>query len=188
MSSPISRIAFRYRGILVSLPLIVALISTWEEYENDVAIWTVAGIIFAIGFGLRIWAQQHLHFRLRMKMDLTSTGPYALARNPIYIANTAICLAVTVASEALWMLPITFLNCCLVFHFVVKHEEQNLLKKYGDQYAEYLQQVPRWLPKLSALPKVNWSSAFLVPSVKAEAYNLLFLVPPILKELLTKSA
>jgi len=186
--SPVPAFAYRYRGALVAIPPVVALVTKWHQYENDAVAWTVAVLIFSAGFGLRIWAQQHLHFRLKMKMNLTSTGPYVLTRNPIYIANTLICLAVTVASEALWMLPITLLNCCLVFHFVVKHEEHNLLKKYGDQYAEYLQQVPRWLPQLSALSKINWSPAFLAPSIKAEAYNLLFLVPPLLKELLTRNA
>lgn len=186
--SPIRSFAYGYRGLLVAWPLVVALITTWRDYENDVVLWVIALAIFGVGFGLRIWAQQHLHFRLHMKMALTNTGPYALVRNPIYIGNAAICLAVTVASEELWMLPITLLNCCVVYHFVVKHEERKLAKVYGEEYLNYLQQVPRWLPRLSALPKISWSPRFLGPSVKAEAYNLLFLVPPIIKEFLDKGA
>ena len=186
MSSSIPYFAYRFRGMLVSWPLIIGIFTSWKEYENHAVIWIIAGIVFALGLALRIWAQQHLHYRLQVKTVLTDTGPYTLVRNPIYIANTLICLALTVASEELWLLPITFLNCCLVFYFVVQHEERVLLKAYGDKYADFLNQVPRWIPRLSSVPKSSWSRNFLVPSVKAEVYNLLFLVPLILKEVLRK--
>ena len=188
MSQSVPDFAYRWRGMLVSIPLVVGIFTTWREYENAVVTWTVAGVVFAIGLGIRIWSQQHLHYRLQAKTILTTTGPYVLARNPIYIANTLICLALTVASEKLWLLPITLLNCCLVFHFVVQHEERVLANAYGDKYAEFQKQVPRWLPRLSALSKLSWSPSFLGASVKAEAYNLLFLVPMIVKELIEKSA
>jgi len=184
----IPQFAYRSRGILVSIPLVIGLFTTWSEYENGVVIWAVTAVLFAMGLGLRIWAQQHLHYRLKVKTNLTTTGPYVLVRNPIYIANTLICLALTVATEELWLLPITFLTCCVVFHFVVQHEEQVLSKAYGEKYLDFVEQVPRWLPKLSALPKTSWSPHFLGVSLKAEAYNLLFLVPVILKEYLGRNS
>ena len=187
MSQSIPRFAYRTRGILVSIPLVVGLITRFNEYENAVTIWAVAGILFAMGLALRIWAQQHLHYRLQVKTVLTTTGPYVLMRNPIYIGNTLICLALTVASEELWLLPITFLNCCLVYYFVVRHEEQILTKAYGEKYLEFMDRVPRWVPKLSALPKAGWTPDFLGISVKAEVYNFLFIIPAILKEYLTRN-
>lgn len=180
--------AYRYRGLLVSPPLIVGIVTSWKEYENTAVVWAVTAVIFAAGLGLRIWAQQHLHYRLQVKTVLTNTGPYVLVRNPIYIGNTLICLALTVASKELWLLPVTFLTCCVVYHFVVKGEEQALSKAYGEPYLDYLEQVPRWLPRWSSLPKSSWSPSFLVPSVKAEVYNFLFLVPLIVKELITRNS
>ena len=188
MVTSIPQFAYRYRGMLVSLPVIVGIATTWKESENHVVIWAVTAVLFAMGLGLRIWAQQHLHYRLKVKTNLTTTGPYVLVRNPIYIANTLICLALTAATKELWLLPITFLNCCLVYYFVVQHEERVLTKSYGEKYLDYLDQVPRWLPKLSALRKSSWSPHFLGVSLKAEAYNLLFLVPVILKEYLGRNS
>lgn len=188
MSQSVPDFAYRWRGMLVSIPLVVGIFTSWKEYENAVVTWTIAGVVFAIGLGIRIWSQQHLHYRLQAKTILTTTGPYVLVRNPIYIANTLICLALTVATEELWLLPITFLTCCVVFHFVVQHEEQVLSKAYGEKYLDFVEQVPRWIPRLSALSKLSWSPSFLGASVKAEAYNLLFLIPAILKEFLSRNA
>lgn len=93
MKANFPKLAYRYRGSLVAIPLVIAVFSTWHEYENHTILWAVAGGIFIMGLALRIWAQQHIHFRLRTEKGLTITGPYTMVRNPIYIANTLICIA-----------------------------------------------------------------------------------------------
>ena len=186
MNRKVSNFVYGRRGELVAVPLIYALLSGRYEYENNYLVWGLAILVFAAGFAIRLWAQQHLHFRLRMKMKLTNTGPYRLIRNPIYIGNTLICVGVIIASEMLWMIPIELLVCCLVFSLTVAHEERVLTEKYGDEYITFMQQIPRWIPRLSSLSKIEWSPAFLRESMRAEAYNLLFLIPPILKEILHK--
>ncbi len=178
--------AYKHRGTLVALPLFVAIFCTWHEYENNALIWAAGGAIFAMGLMIRIWSQQYLHFRLRMNMVLTTGGPYSLVRNPIYIGNTLICLGIVVASEVLWMVPVTLLVCCIAYRFVVRYEESYLTKKYGQPYLDYMQRVPRWSPKFSKAPAKLWAPHYLGPSVKTELYNFLFLIPVILKEYLVR--
>lgn len=181
---PFLKLAYRNRGLLVGLPVIFAIFWRGGEYPNELATWVAASVIFAVGLWIRIWAQQHLHFRLKVGMSLTSTGPYALMRNPIYIGNTLICIGLVVASGLLWLVPIMLLVCMLTFTFVVRFEELYLLARYGEPYVEYMKEIPRWLPKWPKGYKPAFVTEHLKASVATEAYNLLFLIPFILKSML----
>ncbi|MHB1002035.1 MAG: methyltransferase family protein [Armatimonadota bacterium] len=181
----INHFAYNNRGLLVGLPVIAALVFPIFKPSNDTVVWTIAVIMFSMGLFIRIWAQQHLHFRLKMKRICTTTGPYSFVRNPIYIGNSLICLALVTATEQLWLLPVQLLFCCIVFTFVVRYEERFLLEKYGTEYAEYLKQVPRWFPKYRIISQSIFSGDYLGISIKAELYNFLFFIPVIIKEVIT---
>lgn len=176
--------AFRLRGTLVGVPVILAMFLPPQEFIEDKLVWTVAIAMFMVGLGIRIWAQQHLHFRLRTGKKLTLTGPYQFVRNPIYIGNALICLSLVVASEVFWLLPVTLIICMLTFWLVVGHEESVLANLYGDEYNGYLKRVPRWIPRIRKPRAPIWSAEYLSPSIRVEVYNLLFLIPFIAKELL----
>jgi len=103
--------------------------------------------IFISGLFLRIWAQQHLHYRLKIHKRLTVTGPYSLVRNPMYIGNILICSGLTIISELLWILPITLFYNFGLYSLVIRYEEVHLIEKYGESYRKYKEKVPRWLPK-----------------------------------------
>lgn len=100
------RYFYRYRGFLVIPPMIFALICFKWEIEEPF-IWPLGIGIFLMGVILRLWAQQHLHYGLKVRKKLTITGPYSFVRNPMYIGNILICLGTTVISELLWFVPIT---------------------------------------------------------------------------------
>ncbi|NQT52416.1 isoprenylcysteine carboxylmethyltransferase family protein, partial [bacterium] len=144
----ILREVYHARGVLVSLPLVFAAVCFWREYENDWVVWPLALLLVGMGVALRVWSQAHIRFRLRAGRHLAATGPYALVRNPLYIANTLICLGATVASELLWLLPITGAWCALLYTLVVRQEEQRLEKQYGQACRDYMATVPRWLPRM----------------------------------------
>jgi protein-S-isoprenylcysteine O-methyltransferase Ste14 len=174
---------YRMRGYLVALPIVVATFSFHHETESEL-IWPIGGLLFLCGFALRIWAQQHLHYRIEVHKVLTTTGPYAYVRNPIYIGNILILLAATVMSELLWFLPITFLYSFTVYSLVIGYEEAHLLEKYGEPYQHYLKRVPRWIPKgLPPLKDFGLTTPYLPQSLLAEIHCLLLPLPLILKEL-----
>jgi len=145
--------------------------------------WTVGGIVFAIGVAIRLWAQQNLHFRLPMEEDLTTSGPYAFVRNPIYIGNIIISISLNIMSGILWLLPITLITGCVVYSVAVRYEEGYLLGRYGEPYAAYMKRIPRWIPRLSGA-KFSWTTDYLGASLKAEAHNLLFIIPLIAKDVI----
>jgi len=185
MTAHFLHLVFKARSVLVALPLLLALFIIRREHQNDLVIAIGGGILFLAGLILRIWSQQHIHYRLRVERILTTTGPYALVRNPIYIGNTLLCLGLTVGSGVLWVAPITLAICCLVYGTVVRYEEHCLIIKFSEPYVEYCRQVPRWFPRWNGLSKLRWSGHYLGASLLAEVYNLLFILPLVLKRILS---
>ncbi len=181
------KIIFKLRGYLMIPPVIFVILCTWGEIEKDWLVFGLGGAIFALGFALRVWAQMHIHYRLKTKKMLTTTGPYAYTRNPLYIANTVMLAAVCMLSELFWFAPIQILYCAAVYSFVVRFEEEHLTQKYGTAYLNYVNEVPRWFPRLRQLNinKTNINTnKYFTPSIAAEIYNLLLLLPFVIKEIL----
>jgi protein-S-isoprenylcysteine O-methyltransferase Ste14 len=183
----IKQTAYRLRGYLVSLPIIFALISYSFETENDWLNWPIGISIFLFGLFLRIWAQQHLHYRLRVHKRLTMTGPYSFVRNPIYIANIFICLGLVVMSELLWLTPITLIYCWGIYSLAIRYEETHLLDKYGKSYHIYREKVPRWVPKVLHQRDIKIINEYLRKSIVTEIHCFLLLLPFILKEIIDLS-
>jgi hypothetical protein len=106
----------------------------------------------ALGAVLRIWSVRHpgRHTRSRtIKAPLlTTAGPYACVRNPIYLANFFIGLGLVVLAEAIILIPVYFIVFCLSYRKIVDQEERFLRKKFGDEFRRYCEAVPRWLPRL----------------------------------------
>ncbi len=80
--------------------------------------------------------------------ELVVTGFYRYVRNPIYVGAFLIFLA-----HFLWfgywsLLLYAVLSFIGVHLFIISYEEPNLKRKFGAAYEEYLQRVPRWIPRL----------------------------------------
>ena len=179
------RFFYLHRGLLASPPLLLALFLTYGESENGWLVWIAGLFIFLLGLLGRIWAQQHLHYRLKMPMSLTRTGPYALLRNPIYVSNILMSVGLIIVSRVLWMVPITILWCALVFSMVVREEEERIVKVFGPPYSDYLAEVPRWIPRHAKVP-LELVNEHLAPSIRAELYNVLYLIPFVIKEIVRR--
>ena len=102
---PSPRWVYRYRGLLLAPPLLLALFSTFHETESR-PVWSIGIALFLLGTGIRVLAQQHIHHRIKARQDLTTTGLYSIIRNPLYVANTVLCLGAVVVSRELWLVPV----------------------------------------------------------------------------------
>lgn len=174
------------RGLLMVPPVVFMTLCTWKEIENHVLIFSLGGIFFGMGVYLRIYSQMHLHHRLKVPKILTTTGPYAYIRNPLYVANTLMLTGAAFMSEIFWFAPIMLAYCAIVYSFVVRHEEAKLTRKYGLLYTDYYNRVPRWFPRLRCLKKTSATNMreFLGQSIFAEAHNFLLVIPFLFKEVL----
>ncbi|GMV99904.1 MAG: hypothetical protein AMXMBFR84_10430 [Candidatus Hydrogenedentota bacterium] len=184
---PLLRQVFEIRGLLMVPPVLLMALCFSYEFEQDYIVWPLGFAVFLCGLALRIWAQTHLHYRLRVRKELTETGPYAYVRNPIYIGNTLILMSLCIMSELLWFMPVLLAWIALVYSLVVRYEEQHLTEKYGDPYRQFLARVPRWIPRLPLRPFVKTLSArqYLKASIVAELHCFLWILPFALKEIVS---
>lgn len=181
---------YKIRGGLMVFPYVFAFF--WMQNENErpeVFIFGLALVIAA--FLLRLWAQLHLHYRLKVKKILTTTGPYKYVRNPIYISNIMLLAGYVLMSELVWFVPVSIFYGYIVYHIVVAYEEHHLQEKYGMPYVEYLERVPRWMPNISFHHtgaqrdgETSRFRTFLLPSLRAEYQCLVIALIPLAKELL----
>jgi protein-S-isoprenylcysteine O-methyltransferase Ste14 len=76
--------------------------------------------------------------------QLVDRGPYALSRNPMYLAWTLGYVAVALVAGTAW--PLVLLPVVLVMtQVVVLREEQSLERRFGDAYRSYRTSVRRYL-------------------------------------------
>jgi protein-S-isoprenylcysteine O-methyltransferase Ste14 len=80
--------------------------------------------------------------------QLVAVGFYRYVRNPMYVAILA-----TILGHFLWFgywnLLVYAGIVFVAFHaFVTNYEEPTLKRKFGAGYEDYLEQVPRWIPRL----------------------------------------
>jgi protein-S-isoprenylcysteine O-methyltransferase Ste14 len=174
--------AYTWRGLLVAPPVVLAVVCFWQEYENDVLVWPLGLLLFLGGWVLRVWAQQHVCYRLKTTKALTTSGPYTMVRNPIYVGNILIVLGVVVMSELFWLVPLTGLWCLGVYALVVRYEERQLQTKYGVDYRAYQAAVPRWLPRMAFPWATGHPRAYLLQALVVECHVLLMVTPVVLKE------
>lgn len=184
MQKKLLKLIYRRRGLLMVPPFVFMALCTWKEAENHVLVFGLGGLVFGVGLSLRIWSQMHLHHRLKVGKILTTTGPYVYIRNPCYVANALMLTAAAFLSELYWFVPLMLIYCAIVYSFVVRYEEDKLIKQYGTLYANYFARVPRWFPKLKFYPEMSGIKMhkYLRPSILVEMQNLLMVIPFLIKE------
>ncbi|HET6238769.1 MAG TPA: isoprenylcysteine carboxylmethyltransferase family protein [Acetobacteraceae bacterium] len=112
--------------------------------------WSGAALV-ALGLGFAVWARVHLAgnwsgtVTLKQDHSLTRTGPYRLARHPIY---TGILLAIlgSAIAEAEWRGFVALALVALAFLRKIAIEERFLTAQFGDAYARYRAEVPTLVP------------------------------------------
>src|SRR3990167_3853358 len=133
----------RFRKLRLYFAWLFVLVLAVFGKSTSQGFWMGAPVILT-GEAIRIWS----HGYLRKAKQLATNGPYAFVRNPLYLGNFLIglgfCLIIWHPAIAL----IFTLGFFPVYWVTVRGEEQRLAYKFGDAYADYLRQVPRFFPRL----------------------------------------
>jgi protein-S-isoprenylcysteine O-methyltransferase Ste14 len=135
-----SRIARRIR---VPLGFVFAALYLWLAHPNW---WSIAAgaAIAALGVALRASASGHV----KKNEQLTTTGPYAHTRNPLYVGSILIGVGFGVASLNAWVAVLLVLLFVAIYVPVVRSEEAYLRGKFAE-FDEYTRRVPRFGYKFS---------------------------------------
>ncbi len=74
-------------------------------------------------------------------------GVFGWVRHPVYLSELLLYFGLLVLSTSL-IAFFVFLMAVFFLHFISRHEEKLLLKRFGEDYELYMKDVPMWIPKL----------------------------------------
>ena len=80
---------------------------------------------------------------------LVIAGLYAHVRNPMIMGVFVVLIGEAVAFESLTILLWSGLFIVINTIYFIVYEEPNLVQRFGDEYVEYRNNVPRWIPRLT---------------------------------------
>ena len=116
----------------------------------------VGGLVALAGVAVRALAAAHLE-KNRL---LTTSGPYARTRNPLYLGSLLIGAGFSVAGGR-WVLGLAFVGLFLAIYIpVIRRESEFLRREFAGRYEEYAAAVPLFLPRLSAWRNASTQTRF----------------------------
>jgi protein-S-isoprenylcysteine O-methyltransferase Ste14 len=133
------RIAQRIRvpAGFVLLPLL--LIAAWPSFW-----WLITGIALAItGLIVRAWASGYL----KKNQELTTAGPYAHTRNPLYLGTFVMGSGVAVSTGAIWFIAVFAALYMLIYLPVMSAEAEHMRAMFPEEYQDYRREVPLFFPR-----------------------------------------
>ncbi len=136
MNWSIKKIRLRSVWLLIPAFLILA-----EPAPSTIA----AGLVLAIAGGLvRAWASGTIH----KNRILTTGGPYAYTRNPLYLGTFLTGLGLTIAAGSLPLVAIFLAFFGTIYVPTMWAEEKTLDKLFGEAFHVYADNVPLFIPRL----------------------------------------
>ncbi len=122
------------------------LILPFFWFARPTAELLVAGAaLTAVGLVIRALAAGYIH----KDRKLTTTGPYAHTRNPLYLGTFLLGLGVTVAGGH-WAFVVVFVVFFwAIYGKTIRGERDLLTELFGDDYREYARNVPLLFPRLT---------------------------------------
>lgn len=76
---------------------------------------------------------------------LVTSGPFAITRNPIYVANTMLMLGLGFILGALWFLLLAPVAAYATQKLAIEREEKHLETRFGRHYRDYKKKARRWI-------------------------------------------
>lgn len=132
------------RRVRVPLGFCFAILFLWRAQPT----WpTLAASLLLVGPGL--WLRGYAAGYVRKNAELTTSGPYAYTRNPLYLGSMMIAFGFAAAARS------ALLFCVLIGLFVLIYlptirSEEEFLRGAFPEFAGYSERVPRLLPRLRA--------------------------------------
>ena len=140
------------RRIRVPLGFATAAAYVWLAQPTRISI--AGGSVLAVtGLAIRAFASGHV----RKNEALTTTGPYAYTRNPLYFGSLVLAIGFVLASRSWWIAALVVLLFFAIYLPVIRSEEDFLRSKFPE-FPEYERNVPRLFPRLR--PSLSSANSF----------------------------
>ena len=140
------------RRIRVPIGFVFAVVYFWIAKPTPSSI-IIGTIIVVCGLLIRALASGYV----QKNKELTTSGPYAHSRNPLYVGSLVLAAGFAWAAQSWWIVASILLIFFLIYVPVVRDEEEFLRKQFPE-FEAYARQVPRFIPRLT--PFSSAPSAF----------------------------
>jgi len=139
----------RPHRVRAGLPLAVACVGLARPTPATMVGGAALG---AIGLAVRGAAAGHLS----KNATLTTSGPYAVVRHPLYLGSLMVAAGLLVAADS-WLAALLVLAYFAVFYpLAVRSEENKLARRYGSAFEEYADRVARFRPRSARAGFSTW--------------------------------
>jgi protein-S-isoprenylcysteine O-methyltransferase Ste14 len=122
--------------------------------------------IAAFGLALRAWACGHI----RKVAALDTSGPYAYTRNPLYLGTFIMAVGFSIAAGVWWLAVLAALFYLSIYLPVMNVEAEELESYLKEEFREYAEAVPLFIPRTSPWKKQNRRFDFQI-YLKHREYN-----------------
>lgn len=149
MTGPLFPKAYADRVARLRVPGGFALAAAFLWLSNPTPASLAWGLPLALaGLCLRAWAAGHIAKDQR----LTTSGPYAYVRNPLYLGTLSAAAGLALASRS-WSLGLVFAAVFLLVYLPAIELEQQHLRDLFPEYDGYAAAVPMLWPRLRRAPR-----------------------------------
>jgi protein-S-isoprenylcysteine O-methyltransferase Ste14 len=122
----------RIARLRVPLGFLFGGLALWLADPTARALQAGAAIAVA-GEVVRIWAAGHLE----KGREVTSSGPYAFTRHPLYLGSALMGIGLAVAAASAWVAALVAAYLGVTLTAAIRTEEAHLTQKFGGAYPEY---------------------------------------------------
>jgi protein-S-isoprenylcysteine O-methyltransferase Ste14 len=122
----------RLARLRVTLGYVFGVVALWLATPTPRSL-ALGAAVGAIGEALRIWAAGHLE----KGREVTSTGPYALTRHPLYAGSIVMGAGLAIAANRGAVALLVFSYLATTITAAIQSEEAHLTDKFGADYPAY---------------------------------------------------
>jgi protein-S-isoprenylcysteine O-methyltransferase Ste14 len=157
------------RRIRVPLGFAFAALFLWLAHPTPLFL-ALSLLLVVPGLLLRGFASGYV----KKNAELTTTGPYAYTRNPLYLGSILIAVGFALAARSFWIALVLVALFLAVYLPVIRAEEQYLRSVFPG-FDAYAARVPRLIPRIVGARRPVAESGAFSPALyrKHREYNAL---------------
>lgn len=142
MSHGPSPSVLRLNRLRIRLPWLGVPLALWLAHPSPMSL-EVGAALGGLGLLVRGWAAG----TIVKNSELTTWGPYAHTRNPLYLGSFLMALGVAVATGRPVVMAAVLAGFWVLYRRMLRAEEGTLERLHGEAYRRYRDAVPAFFPR-----------------------------------------
>ena len=135
-----------------SIGIILVSVFCYETSSNSIIPYAsnFAISLILLGLATRMYASG---FVLKNK-ELSTTGPYAFVRHPLYTGNIMILIGLCLINGFFWSFVTAFIFLWFYYPTAIEYEDRKLKSLFPDTWEEWASMTPALMPKMDLNGKI----------------------------------